>query len=88
LERANVNILTSATIVEFTEDGVVIERDGQRERISGFDTVVLALGVEPINEASKVLRDIAAEVYVIGDADNPGRARDAISAGYELGQLI
>ncbi len=88
LKQSQVTILTSTTIVEFAHDGAVIEREGQREMITGMDTIVLAFGVEPADDLSDTLRDEVPEIFVIGDARSPGKARDAITAGAELGRQI
>lgn len=88
LQQAGIKILTSTTVVEFTSDGAVIERDGKRETIDFMDTIVLALGVESANDLSEILRDRISEVYVIGDAKNPGKVHDAIVSGAEIGMQI
>ena len=88
LKQSQVTILTSTTIVEFTHDGAVIERERQQEIITGMDTIVLALGIEPADDLSDALRDKIPEIFVIGDAESPGKARDAITAGAEVGRQI
>ena len=88
LEQTKVTKLTSTQIIEFTEDGAIVEKDGQRELISGMDNIVLALGVEQANELHDTATDIAPEIFVIGDANSPGKARDAIYAGTRLGLKI
>jgi NADPH-dependent 2,4-dienoyl-CoA reductase/sulfur reductase-like enzyme len=88
LERAEVNMLTSTKIIEFTEDGAIVEKDGQHGSISGMDNMVLALGTEQANDLYETATDIAAEVFVIGDAKSPGKARDAIYAGAQLGLQV
>jgi hypothetical protein len=77
-----------ARIVETITDGVIIERRGNRETISGMDTIVVALGVESVNELAASTKNLVSEVYVIGDAEKPGKALDAIVSGPRVGRQI
>ncbi|MCK5642543.1 MAG: FAD-dependent oxidoreductase [Gammaproteobacteria bacterium] len=88
LEQGGVTILTSATVVEITNDGAILEREGQRQTISCMDTIVLALGIEPSDEISQDLTDRVPDVLVVGDARSPSKARDAIATGAEVGNQI
>jgi hypothetical protein len=59
-----------------------------RDTLRAVDTVVLALGVAPVDELSDALREVVAEVHVIGDAHRAANALDAIAAGAEIGGRI
>jgi hypothetical protein len=83
-----VQVLTSATLKEITPDGGLVAVEGREERLSGMDTIVLALGVTSVNELADAIRDKVPEVHVIGDANTPGKALDAIAAGAEVGRSI
>jgi len=87
--RANdVKIITSATVREILDDGVVFTRNGVEETLRGMDTVVLAMGAKPVDELSHKIRDKVAEVYVIGDAKQPRKALQAIAEGAEIARAI
>jgi len=87
--RANdVKIITSATVREILDDGVVFTRNGVEETLRGMDTVVLAMGAKPVDELSHKIRDKVAEVYVIGDAKEPRKALQAIAEGAEIARAI
>lgn len=74
-------------IKEITDEGVVIIRNGHDETIE-VDTVVLALGITPVNQLAEQLKGKAAEVYVIGDAKEPRKAVNAISEGSAVARQI
>ncbi len=80
--------VTSARVAEITADGAVVEHEGQRRTIGGMDTIVLAMGVTPVDELAAQVRDRVPELHVIGDAASPGKALEAIAAGAEVGRQI
>ncbi|MGB2798643.1 MAG: FAD-dependent oxidoreductase [Dehalococcoidia bacterium] len=80
LKDYGVQIETGATVKEFLEDGVIVEKDGQETRLTGFDTIVLAMGVRSVNPLKEKLEG-KVELYVIGDALEPRKAIDAIEEG-------
>lgn len=86
LSETDVSVVTSARIVEIIKDGVIIERRGDRETISGMDTIVIALGVKSVNELAASIKNLVSEVHVIGDAEKPGKALDAIVSGARVGR--
>lgn len=88
LKGYGVNILTSATVTEILDDGVVFTRNGNRESIRGVDRVILAMGARPVDHLSERVKDKVAEVYLIGDAKKPRRALDAIHEAYEVARRI
>ena len=88
LAQWGVKAITGAQVKKITDDGVVVEKEGRRETISGIDTVILAMGVRPVNRLAKQLKGKVAEVYVIGDASQPRMVVDAISEGAEIARKI
>ena len=88
LRERGVKSITSATVKEISDDGVVIERDGQEETIGGMDHIVLACGTRPVDHLSDKIRNKVAEVHVIGQAREECRALEAISEGAEVGRAI
>jgi NADPH-dependent 2,4-dienoyl-CoA reductase/sulfur reductase-like enzyme len=88
LREKGVKILTSSKVIEFLEDGIVVERDGREETIRGVDRIVLSMGVKSMDPLSEKIQDEAAEVYPIGDAKEPRSALEAIAEGAEIGRRI
>lgn len=88
LREKGVKCITSATVNEILEDGVVITRDGQEDTIQGMDHIILACGVKSVDDLSERIGDKVPEVYVIGDAKEPRRALEAIAEGMEVALKI
>jgi len=51
---------------------VVFEKEGETSSLPAR-TVVLAIGVEPVNELYEEFKDQVEEIYLIGDARKPVR---------------
>ena len=66
---------------------MVIIRDGQAEAIEA-DTVVLALGIRPVNGLVEQLKGKVAEIHVIGDAKEPRTAWEAVREGSDVARRI
>ncbi len=85
LAERKVKVYVNATVKEVLADGLRIERDGREEKMGPFDTVVLAVGVEPCNDLRSKLEGKVARLITIGDALNPRKALEAIAEGYQAG---
>jgi 2,4-dienoyl-CoA reductase-like NADH-dependent reductase (Old Yellow Enzyme family)/thioredoxin reductase len=83
-----VQIETDTTVLEFLDDGAVVDNNGQRARLEGFDTIVLALGTRSVNGLREQLEGRVAELYVIGDALEPRKAIEAIEEGARVALQI
>lgn len=88
LRNRRVNIITGAEIKSITEDGAVVQSGDREEKLEGYRSVVLALGVEPVSELEEQLQGAVEEMHRIGDALEPGKASDAISQGGRLALQI
>ncbi|MDR4945723.1 oxidoreductase [Neobacillus cucumis] len=73
-----IQTITNAKVAEFLHDGVAYTlADGSEHRVTGFDTVVLAMGSRAYDPISQKIQEIVKETYVIGDAVRARRALDA-----------
>jgi len=88
LKRLGANVILNSKIQEVLRDGVVCEIGGQRHEIRGFDTLVAAFGTAPENSLYKDISGIVTEVYVIGDAQRPRKAIDAVRDAHLLATRI
>ncbi len=89
LRENGVRILTSATVKEVLEDGVVVSmKDGTKETLRGMDRIILAMGAKSVDVLSDKIKDKVAEVYVVGDAKQPRKALEAIAEGSAAGRKI
>ena len=88
IRRKGIDIMVRTEVKEFLEDGVVVERDGQRETIRGVERVVLCMGTRSVNELAAKIRDQVGEVHVIGDAKQARSLCEAIAEGREAAMAI
>ena len=88
LAAKNVRICVNAKVKEVRPEGLIVEKEGREENIGIFDTIVLAPGVEPVNELAETLAGKVPEIFVIGDAVKIRKALDAIAEGYMTGLKI
>ncbi len=85
LRDYGVRLETGTRVVEFLEDGALVDRNGETSRLEGFDTIVLALGTNSVNHLKGELEGKIPELYIIGDALAPRQAIDAIEEGARVG---
>lgn len=78
-QRNGVKMITNATVKSFVDSGVIYTKDNQEINLTGFDTVILALGGEAYNPLETQLSNIIKEMYVIGDGLKARKALEAIN---------
>jgi len=88
LREDDVQWITSATVKEILDDGVVYEKDGKEESLHGIDTVILAVGAKAVDSLSIKAKGKVPEVYVIGDAREPRRIVNATQEAGEIARKI
>jgi NAD(H)-dependent 7beta-hydroxy-3-oxo-delta4-cholenoic acid oxidoreductase len=88
IRRKGIEIMVRTRVVEFLEDGVVVERDGQEETIRGVERIVLCMGMKPVDGLVARIGDMVGEVHVIGDAKQARRLCEAIGEGRETATAI
>lgn len=84
LKRHNIKLYRGCTIRRFLDDGVVFSRKEEEIQVVGFDTIVLALGVEPNAEIYAQLKGKVPELWLIGDARSPRNLMVAVREGAEV----
>lgn len=88
LRSKGVEILTSTKAVRFGPDGLWVEDKEGLKKLSGFDSIVVAMGAIPQNELAPILKDKVPEVYIIGDAVKPREVMEAILEATETAAKI
>jgi NADPH-dependent 2,4-dienoyl-CoA reductase/sulfur reductase-like enzyme len=76
LKKLGVIMITNAKVETITEDGVVYEKDREKQTVEA-DSVVLAVGSEPSVSLMEALKGKVAEIHVIGNAKEPGNVLEA-----------
>jgi hypothetical protein len=65
-----------------------VQRYAYDDVISGFDTVVMAVGVAPDNTLGLALQEKMSNVFLIGDAAGAGDYRKAVHDAAEVALTI
>ena len=82
LEDYGVRLLTESKLEEINDTGAVIV-DNQWERSTiPADTVILSLGFVPRSGVVDQFKDLAADVYIIGDCRKPQTIKEAVHDGF------
>jgi len=88
LARKQVDVLTGVTYEAVDPEGPIVRTAVGELRTLKADTYVLAAGARSNSELVPLLRERFKNVFVIGDALEPRRIRDAIVEGFETGQRL
>jgi 2,4-dienoyl-CoA reductase-like NADH-dependent reductase (Old Yellow Enzyme family)/thioredoxin reductase len=89
LKENEVPIYCNSTVTGIMEDGSVeIVQDGQNKTLGGFDSVVLAGGMKPVNGLVAELDGVVDSVLSVGDAIEVRTVLEALEEGYEAGLKI
>jgi 2,4-dienoyl-CoA reductase (NADPH2) len=87
LKEAGVKIELRAKVIEITEKGVKVERDGASQ-IFYADSVVIAAGMKPEKGLSEQLKDKVPQLYSIGDCVEARRIANAVEEGFRVAKEI
>lgn len=77
----------NAKVVEITERGVRVQRDGEELSFEA-DSVVLATGMTPRRELLEELKGSPYELYSVGDCVEPRRIADAVAEATRVAYQI
>ena len=88
LIKYGVNILTRTKVKALSKGSVTVEKDGVEQTLSGFDSIVLAVGTKSYNPLEKPMQETNKKIHVIGDAKKSGNITDAIYEAAKLGVSI
>ncbi|MFP3975467.1 MAG: FAD-dependent oxidoreductase [Dehalococcoidia bacterium] len=90
MKEEGVTLNLGLRIGEITEEDVLVS-DGQGNKTAiPADTVVLCLGSRPNGSFADSIqqKDLAPEVYVVGDCVDPGRVVDAVHSAFDVAVAI
>jgi len=88
MKEENVTILTNHKLKAVTADAVTVEDQWGEEKTLAYDTIVVAVGREPVNELYNAIAARGREVYLIGDAKEPRHMRAANLEAFWVGRHI
>ncbi|WP_044348795.1 FAD-dependent oxidoreductase [Dethiosulfatarculus sandiegensis] len=88
LKRPEICLYKRVVIKKFFDNGLMFEAQGQRHLLEDFTDLVLAEGMKPMLEAARVVENLGAEVFTIGDAKSPRTLLDSQTEADELGRSL
>ncbi len=88
LAGKNVELLTGISYEGAGSEGPIVKTQSGESRELKADTYVLAVGARPNIELVPALKDRYHDVFVIGDAAEPRRIKDAMAEGFETGRSL
>lgn len=88
LVEAGIRMETSARAEEITAKGVRIRRINWCQEFFEADSVVIAIGMIPVDNISRELADGGTEVYTVGDCVTPASVKEAIESGFVAGLRV
>lgn len=88
LQKANVKIIEEHSVISILPASVIIEDRLKQQHELEVDHVVFSMGTQSYNPLEELYRDHFDNVFVIGDAINPGSITNAIKDGFEKSYVL
>lgn len=83
LQEAELDLRFNTTVKHVADDKVILEsNDGEIQET--YDYILVAAGMTANDELAEELYNHFDDVYVIGDADKPGKIMEAVHQGYSV----
>ncbi|WP_328285177.1 oxidoreductase [Bacillus sp. 1NLA3E] len=89
LKKANIDIITDQRVAKILPNSIIVE-DGKsgNQRVIDVDHVVFSMGTQAYNPLEESYQNHFDNVFVLGDAENPGSITNAIKEGFEKAFVI
>ncbi len=87
IKQAGIKVRTGAKALEITKTGVLIEKSGETVEIPA-ETVVLAMGTDPVDDLYRELKDTPIKTLLVGDAREPAKAYQAVHEAFAAAMEI
>jgi NADPH-dependent 2,4-dienoyl-CoA reductase/sulfur reductase-like enzyme len=88
MKEDKVTILAEHKVKAATGDTLTLADKFGVEKKVPYDTIVVAVGREPVNELNQAIATRGREVYLIGDAKEPRNMKDANQEAFWVGRHI
>lgn len=84
LEENHVELVLNSKVAAILPDGVEYENCGEKKRLDGFDSIVLAFGSRPNRKLLEDIQNVYPHAIPVGDAATAADAKKAIFDATEL----
>jgi 2,4-dienoyl-CoA reductase-like NADH-dependent reductase (Old Yellow Enzyme family)/thioredoxin reductase len=81
LERQPITVMLRTKVIELSDEGVRVLKDGKEDCFRDPDTVIVAMGAKP---ASISLPGVDVPIHYVGDCKKVGNAMDAIHHAFKV----
>ena len=88
LNRPEITMMTGTKLVSVNGGEVTVERRGTQEVLSGFTHIIYACGARPVRGLYEELKEAYPEAVLIGDAQQPAQALEAVRQAVETAVRI
>ena len=89
LKRNGVNLQGRVQVIQIRKESVRLKnRAGRQWEVGGFDTIVIAIGRDPVGDLLNELEKLPIPVYAVGDASGTGRIKGAIADGLRVAREL
>ena len=88
LNRPEITMMTGTKLVSVNGGEVTVERRGTQEVLSGFTHIIYACGARPVRGLYEELKEAYPEAVLIGDAQHPAQALEAVRQAVETAVRI
>lgn len=86
--KKGIRMICGAKVEKVEKDKLYYSKKGETFCLDEFDTLILAMGYRPDISFTDMLKEHGISYHVIGDAQLPGTAKDAIHAGYDTALVL
>ncbi len=83
IQDAELDVRFDTCVQRVTDEKVILDTKGSESSVE-YDYILVATGMKPNDALVDELSSIYNDVYVIGDADKPGRIMEAVHQGYAV----
>ena len=88
IDEYKINVITGAKVVEFNNDGITHQKDGQ-EVVCKADTIIRAFGMKPNRKLAEEIRNTyPTKTRIVGDSEKIGKVANAIRDGFYAGMSL
>ncbi len=88
LKENNVKIIASSTVKKIKDDGLVIVTGDKEEMLTKFDNIIIAVGAKPDEGLYSQVSDLVDDIYIIGDAEKPGKILQAVLRASDVARSL
>jgi 2-enoate reductase len=88
LKFHRVEVFTHTSLLEITENGVLLQGEDFQKKEFPADTIVLAIGLRPDRELYQTLKGQTPNLYSIGDSRKTQNILNSIWDAYEVARMI